>query len=213
VRYGIDYYNVPDRRSPEVWAVAREQEGWSCLGIGDHVVLDQRWALHAPACLGAMAASTQHVQLATMFANNVVRSPVEFAQLALTLQSLSPKTAGSKPGSGRAGHPKTPSPSAVTVTDTPALARRYREAIRVVSQLFAGDTSSTASSTTSNLTVGDRYPTHPRSTARSVDPGVYATSPHSSIDWRSSPARSRWRGWPTRLRPDSCRLVATTYVA
>lgn len=77
--YAVDFYNVSDRARPEIWAAAREAEGWSALGVGDHITFERRWALHAFACLGAMAVRTERVSLATMFADNLVRSPVEFA--------------------------------------------------------------------------------------------------------------------------------------
>src|SRR5215218_2552502 len=70
------------------WAAAREAEGWYGLAVGDHVVSD-RLLPHPFALLGAMAAATNSVELMTATANNLVRSPVETAQAALTLHELS----------------------------------------------------------------------------------------------------------------------------
>jgi alkanesulfonate monooxygenase SsuD/methylene tetrahydromethanopterin reductase-like flavin-dependent oxidoreductase (luciferase family) len=70
------------------WAAAREAEGWYGVAVGDHVVSD-RLLPHPFALLGAMAAATSRVELMTATANNLVRSPVETAQAALTLHELS----------------------------------------------------------------------------------------------------------------------------
>jgi len=69
-------------------AAAREAEGWYGLAVGDHVVSD-RLLPHPFALLGAMAPATSRVELMTATANNLVRSPVETAQAALTLHELS----------------------------------------------------------------------------------------------------------------------------
>ncbi len=78
-----------DRASPVEWAVRREAEGWSGLAMPDHLMTGRRGAWHPFSALGAMAAVTTRVTLMTAYANNLMRSPVEYAQAALSLHRLS----------------------------------------------------------------------------------------------------------------------------
>ena len=71
---------------PATWARAREAEGWYGLAVADHLWDRGRAYPHLWVALGAMAASTSRVMLTSSFANNLLRSPVEFAQAALTMQ-------------------------------------------------------------------------------------------------------------------------------
>src|SRR4051794_9931178 len=70
------------------WAAAREAEGWYGLAVGDHI-LSGELLPHPFVLLGAMASATKRVQLMTATANNLMRSPVETAQAAITLSELS----------------------------------------------------------------------------------------------------------------------------
>src|SRR3954471_5293712 len=76
---------------PGPWAADREAEGWDGLGMYDHWYLSTvgRGLFHPFAVLGNVAGLTSRLRLTTTFANNLARSPVEFAQAALTLQYLS----------------------------------------------------------------------------------------------------------------------------
>jgi alkanesulfonate monooxygenase SsuD/methylene tetrahydromethanopterin reductase-like flavin-dependent oxidoreductase (luciferase family) len=74
---------------PASWARARESEGWHGLGVADHIWSGRTAFSHWAVTLGQIAAVTRHVQLISCFGNNLLRSPVEFAQAALTLQRAS----------------------------------------------------------------------------------------------------------------------------
>ena len=87
------FANLTDAvRDPAAWSREREDEGWHGLGCADHylsVGRSVRGFPHLWASLGAMAAVTTRVQLQSAFGNNLVRSPVEFAQAALMVHAQS----------------------------------------------------------------------------------------------------------------------------
>ena len=73
--------------SPAVWARRREDEGWGVLGCADHFFSMRRGAYpHLWVTLATFAAVTTRVGLSSSFANNLLRSPVEFAQASLEMQ-------------------------------------------------------------------------------------------------------------------------------
>ncbi len=74
---------------PVPWARARELEGWHGLGVTDHIWSGATTFTHWAVALGQIAAVTEHVQLVSCFANNLLRSPVEFVQASLSLQRAS----------------------------------------------------------------------------------------------------------------------------
>ena len=74
---------------PVVWAQTREAEGWDVLGCADHFFSPNKSYPHVWVTLATMAAATKKVKLTTSFANNLFRSPVEFAQASLQMQSVS----------------------------------------------------------------------------------------------------------------------------
>jgi len=74
---------------PVVWAQTREAEGWNVLGCADHFFSPNKSYPHVWVTLATMAAATKKVKLTTSFANNLFRSPVEFAQASLQMQSVS----------------------------------------------------------------------------------------------------------------------------
>jgi alkanesulfonate monooxygenase SsuD/methylene tetrahydromethanopterin reductase-like flavin-dependent oxidoreductase (luciferase family) len=74
---------------PGEWALRREAEGWDLVACADHFWTDQRPYPHLWVTLAAMACATTTVKLTSSFANNLFRSPVEFAQAALQLQKVS----------------------------------------------------------------------------------------------------------------------------
>ena len=115
------------------WARDREAEGWSAITVGDHVTSGGMWA-HPLVVLGAMAAATTRVRLATSFSNNLVRSPVEFAQAAATLQSVS---AGRfEAGLGAGWHRGEIEAMGLAYPAPAQRARRYCEALQIVGQLL-----------------------------------------------------------------------------
>lgn len=74
---------------PAAWARTREAEGWQVLGCADHVWTDRRTYPHVWVTLATMAAATTTATLTSSFANNLLRTPVEFAQASLQLQAVS----------------------------------------------------------------------------------------------------------------------------
>jgi alkanesulfonate monooxygenase SsuD/methylene tetrahydromethanopterin reductase-like flavin-dependent oxidoreductase (luciferase family) len=66
--------------APGAWAREREAEGWDVIGVADHLYSSTRLFPHVWFSVGAMAEATTTARLTTCFANNLFRSPVEFAQ-------------------------------------------------------------------------------------------------------------------------------------
>jgi alkanesulfonate monooxygenase SsuD/methylene tetrahydromethanopterin reductase-like flavin-dependent oxidoreductase (luciferase family) len=72
------------------WAVAREREGWDGVCVSDHLFIGGGGPFpHVWVKLTEVACATSRIGLTTSFANNLFRSPVEFAHAALTLQQTS----------------------------------------------------------------------------------------------------------------------------
>lgn len=64
----------------EDWTRAREAEGFDGLSTVDHLAVNGQGLPHAFVTLARMAAATSRVRFAAAFGNNLMRSPVEFAQ-------------------------------------------------------------------------------------------------------------------------------------
>jgi len=75
--------------APGPWARRREDEGWDLLGCADHFFTSTRPYPHLWVTLATFAAATSKVRLTSSFANNLMRTPVEFAQASLQLQAVS----------------------------------------------------------------------------------------------------------------------------
>lgn len=71
------------------WARERESAGWDGICASDHLWVNDSPYPHVFATLGAMAQATKTIRLTSSFANNLFRSPVEFAQGAMTVAYLS----------------------------------------------------------------------------------------------------------------------------
>ena len=120
-------------QDPREFAVAAEEAGFDGVGCSDHFFRTSAYP-HLWVTASAMAQATSRVFITSAFANNLFRSPVEFAQASLTMQWLSGGRFEAGLGAGwlepeiRAmGHDYPP---------PPARARRYLEAVRIVRQLF-----------------------------------------------------------------------------
>lgn len=110
-----------------------EEAGFDGVTCSDHLWLRSAFP-HLWVSLAAMAAATQRVTVAPSFANNLFRSPVEFAQASLTMQRVSGGrfeaglgagwTEGELLATGR------------TYPDGRTRARQYREALLIVGQLL-----------------------------------------------------------------------------
>jgi alkanesulfonate monooxygenase SsuD/methylene tetrahydromethanopterin reductase-like flavin-dependent oxidoreductase (luciferase family) len=74
---------------PGAWAQAREREGWSGLAVPDHVFIETQPVAHLWVTATELALATESVTIATSFANNLLRSPVEFAQASLAVHRAS----------------------------------------------------------------------------------------------------------------------------
>jgi alkanesulfonate monooxygenase SsuD/methylene tetrahydromethanopterin reductase-like flavin-dependent oxidoreductase (luciferase family) len=116
------------------WARDREAEGWPVLAAADHLWDLTRAYAHWAVTLTQFAMATTRPLITSSFANNLLRSPVEFAQAALTLQRASHGRFEAGLGAGWAEAEIVgigldyPSPG--------GRAGRYREAMHIVRTLF-----------------------------------------------------------------------------
>jgi alkanesulfonate monooxygenase SsuD/methylene tetrahydromethanopterin reductase-like flavin-dependent oxidoreductase (luciferase family) len=119
---------------PVAWSRAREDEGWPVVSASDHLFDGNRAYAHWAVTLAQLACATTRVRIGSSFANNLLRSPVEFAQAALTLQRASGGRFEAGLGAGWAEAEITgiglqyPSPR--------ERADRYVEAMQIVRTLF-----------------------------------------------------------------------------
>jgi alkanesulfonate monooxygenase SsuD/methylene tetrahydromethanopterin reductase-like flavin-dependent oxidoreductase (luciferase family) len=123
---------------PAGWAAAREREGWAGVVCSDHywTVTDDpnRGNPHVWVTLATMAAHTSAVRLAPSFANNLLRSPVEFAQAMLCLQRDSGGRA--EAGLGAGWYRDELEATGQRFPDPPERAGRLREALQIVRALL-----------------------------------------------------------------------------
>jgi alkanesulfonate monooxygenase SsuD/methylene tetrahydromethanopterin reductase-like flavin-dependent oxidoreductase (luciferase family) len=125
---------------PIAWAREREDEGWAAIGCADHFYSAHRGYPHLWVTLGAFAAATSRVVLTSSFANNLFRSPVEFAQASLQLHKIS--GGRFEAGLGAGWDRGETEAAGLTYPEAGERAGRYAEAIQVVRQLFATRTCS-----------------------------------------------------------------------
>ncbi len=78
-------YNAARSERPADWARAREAEGWHGLAASDHLITMGLAYPHLWVALTEMACATREIPITSSFANNLFRSPVEFAQASLSL--------------------------------------------------------------------------------------------------------------------------------
>lgn len=121
-------------QDPAAWARAREAEGWQVLGCADHLWSGRRPFPHVWVTLATMAAATTTARLATSFANNLLRTPVEFAQASLQLQAVS--GGRFEAGLGAAWTRDEIEGAGLRYPGTGERAERYGEAMTVVRRLF-----------------------------------------------------------------------------
>jgi alkanesulfonate monooxygenase SsuD/methylene tetrahydromethanopterin reductase-like flavin-dependent oxidoreductase (luciferase family) len=119
---------------PAAWARRREDEGWPVLGCADHLFSPRRAYPHLWVTLATFAAATSRPMLTSSFANNLLRTPVEFSQAALQMQAVS--DGRFEAGLG-AGWDETEIVGA-GLDYPPARTRagRYAEAVQIVRQLL-----------------------------------------------------------------------------
>lgn len=73
--------------APDAWARDKEAEGWHGICASDHFWVGQTRYPHVFVAATQMACATTTTKITTSFCNNLFRSPVEFAQAALSLQA------------------------------------------------------------------------------------------------------------------------------
>lgn len=121
--------------SPGAWAEEREAEGWDGVAAPDHVFIETQPVAHLWVTVTEMALATSRVSIATSFANNLLRSPVEFAQAALAVQRAS----GGRFEAGLGAGWDQTELEATGVRFPPEAgerAGRYIEAVRIIRRLF-----------------------------------------------------------------------------
>jgi alkanesulfonate monooxygenase SsuD/methylene tetrahydromethanopterin reductase-like flavin-dependent oxidoreductase (luciferase family) len=122
------------------WARRREDEGWHVLGCADHFFSPRRAYPHLWVTLATFAAATARVLLTPAFANNLFRSPVEFAQAALQMQAVS---AGRfEAGLGAGWEREEAEAAGIEYPPAGARADRYAEAAHIVRDLLTTGTCS-----------------------------------------------------------------------
>jgi alkanesulfonate monooxygenase SsuD/methylene tetrahydromethanopterin reductase-like flavin-dependent oxidoreductase (luciferase family) len=122
------------------WARRREDEGWHVLGCADHFFSPRRAYPHLWVTLATFAAATSRVLLTPAFANNLFRSPVEFAQAALQMQAVS---AGRfEAGLGAGWEREEAEAAGIEFPPAGQRADRYAEAAHIVRDLLTTGTCS-----------------------------------------------------------------------
>lgn len=134
---------LDDHSSPGAWAAQREAEGWDGVAVSDHVFIERQAVPHVWVAATEMALATSTVTVATSFANNLMRSPVEFAHAALTLQRASNGRFEAGLGAGWDEHEMQALGVRFPAT-AGERAGRYIEAVTIVRQLFDTRSSSFA---------------------------------------------------------------------
>ena len=119
---------------PAAWARQREDEGWDVLGCADHLFSPRRAYPHLWVTLATFAAATSRPRLTSSFANNLLRTPVEFAQAALQMQAVS--GGRFEAGLGAGWDEVEIAGAGLEYPSAGARAGRYAEAIQIVRQLL-----------------------------------------------------------------------------
>ena len=101
-----NFISVDD--DPAQWARDREAEGYPIISVADHISSPQPHP-HVWVTATTFAMATERIRVMIAFANNLVRSPVEFAQAALALQRVSGGRCEAGLGAGWAGGGSVPS--------------------------------------------------------------------------------------------------------
>lgn len=132
--HGLEIFaNLPTGADPRDFAREAEDAGFDGVACSDHYWLSGAFP-HLWASLGAMATVTERITVVPSFANNLLRSPFEFAQASTTLWRLADGryeaglgagwTAGELTATGQAYPPG------------PVRARMYREALLIARELL-----------------------------------------------------------------------------
>ncbi len=85
----MEYFvNMPGGRfnEPDIWAQEMEAAGWDGICASDHFWVSNHLYPHVFVAATQMACATSRIKITSSFCNNLFRSPVEFAQGALSVQ-------------------------------------------------------------------------------------------------------------------------------
>lgn len=118
---------------PGVYARDAEAAGFDGVTCSDHYWLRTAYP-HLWVSLAAMACATTSVKVAPSFANNLFRSPVEFAQASLSMQRLS--GGRYEAGLGAGWTEREMVATGQVFPPGPQRARMYREALLIVKELL-----------------------------------------------------------------------------
>jgi alkanesulfonate monooxygenase SsuD/methylene tetrahydromethanopterin reductase-like flavin-dependent oxidoreductase (luciferase family) len=118
---------------PLALAAAVEAGGFDGISCSDHLFRTQAYP-HVWVTLAAMATATQRISIGSAFANNLFRSPVEFAQASLSMQQLS--GGRFQAGLGAGWLEREVVGAGLEFPDPARRARRYKEAVTIVRELF-----------------------------------------------------------------------------
>lgn len=121
------------RYEPAEFASAAEAAGFDGVTCSDHYFLTDLFP-HVWVSLAAMASATERVQVAPSFANNLFRSPFEFAQASASMQRLA--NGRYEAGLGAGWTADEVIATGQVYPDGPSRARRYREALLIVRELL-----------------------------------------------------------------------------
>ncbi|MYG14498.1 MAG: LLM class flavin-dependent oxidoreductase, partial [Gammaproteobacteria bacterium] len=133
----MEYFpNLPvrDFDQPGAWAKAKEAQGWHGICASDHLFLGDHRYPHVFVTAMAMVGATERIRVTTSFANNLFRSPVEFAQAALALQTFSGGRFEAGLGAGWAAAEMRA--MGMTYPDGPMRVSLYVEALQIAAALI-----------------------------------------------------------------------------
>jgi alkanesulfonate monooxygenase SsuD/methylene tetrahydromethanopterin reductase-like flavin-dependent oxidoreductase (luciferase family) len=122
-----------NRYEPGAFAAAAESGGFDGVTCSDHYWLREVFP-HLWVSLAAMACATDRVTIAPSFANNLFRSPFEFAQASVAMARLS--SGRYEAGLGAGWTEQEMIATGQSFPDGRTRARMYREALMIVRELF-----------------------------------------------------------------------------
>jgi alkanesulfonate monooxygenase SsuD/methylene tetrahydromethanopterin reductase-like flavin-dependent oxidoreductase (luciferase family) len=120
---------------PDAWAADKEAEGWHGVCASDHFWVGATRYPQVFVAATQMACATGKIKITTSFCNNLFRSPVEFAQGALSLQAASRGRFEAGLGAGWAQDEM--DAMGEHYPEPAARVSRYVEALRVAGSLLA----------------------------------------------------------------------------
>jgi alkanesulfonate monooxygenase SsuD/methylene tetrahydromethanopterin reductase-like flavin-dependent oxidoreductase (luciferase family) len=133
----MEYFaNFPagSETDPAAWASRKESEGWHGVCASDHLWVGDTRYPHVFVAATQMACATSSIRLTTSFCNNLFRSPVEFAQAALSLQAAAGGRFEAGLGAGWAQDEMVA--MGCDYPDAPTRVSRYVEALTIVRALL-----------------------------------------------------------------------------